>query len=183
MMIDPERPPVLQIPGLLTAQECQLVIDLIDASAPSVAPISTASGPVHDTDIRNNERVMFDKPELAQLLYERVRPHAPATCHGMRLVGANERLRCYRYRPGMRFALHRDGSFHRSDDERSLYTFLIYLNEGCQGGHTRILLSPPVSVAPQTGMALLFQHWLLHEGAEVTEGVKYVLRSDLMYRR
>ena len=32
-------------------------------------------------------------------------------------------------------------------------------------------------------MALLFQHRLLHEGAEVTAGVKYVVRSDIMYRR
>jgi hypothetical protein len=31
-------------------------------------------------------------------------------------------------------------------------------------------------------MALLFQHQLLHEGSEVTSGVKYVVRSDVMYR-
>ena len=38
---------------------------------------------------------------------------------------------------------------------------------------------PPVIV----GMALLFQHRLLHEGCVVHRGVKYALRSDIMYRR
>jgi hypothetical protein len=30
-------------------------------------------------------------------------------------------------------------------------------------------------------MALIFEHQLLHEGAAVTQGRKYVLRSDVMY--
>jgi prolyl 4-hydroxylase len=30
-------------------------------------------------------------------------------------------------------------------------------------------------------MALLFDHGLIHEGAELAEGIKYVLRSDVMY--
>jgi prolyl 4-hydroxylase len=30
-------------------------------------------------------------------------------------------------------------------------------------------------------MALLFDHYLLHAGAPLVAGVKYVLRSDVMY--
>ena len=71
--------------------------------------------------------------------------------------GANERLRCYRYAPGQRFAPHHDGSFFRSDDERSLLTFMIYLNEGFEGGETALLDLERV-IVPRTGMALLFQH-------------------------
>jgi hypothetical protein len=59
-------------------------------------------------------------------------------------------------------------------------TFLIYLNEGCEGGETRL---PGASVSPRTGLGLLFQHLLLHEGAALQAGVKYVLRSDVMFRR
>ncbi|MEQ1701420.1 MAG: hypothetical protein ABMA25_15030, partial [Ilumatobacteraceae bacterium] len=33
---------------------------------------------------------------------------------------------------------------------------------------------------PKTGMALLFQHRILHEGAVVTSGTKYVLRTDVI---
>ena len=39
-----------------------------------------------------------------------------------------------------------------------------------------------IAVTPRTGMALLFQHMLLHEGCVVTSGTKYALRSDVMYR-
>jgi hypothetical protein len=60
----------------------------------------------------------------------------------------------------------------------SLLTFMIYLNEGYEGGETRF---ESLSVAGKLGMALVFEHGLLHESAEVTGGVKYVLRSDVMY--
>lgn len=39
-----------------------------------------------------------------------------------------------------------------------------------------------VEVAPTAGTALLFRHRVLHEGAPVAAGVKYVLRTDVMYR-
>ena len=59
---------------------------------------------------------------------------------------------------------------------------MVYLNEGFAGGETRFH-DYEVDVVPRTGMALLFQHRVLHEGCVVTTGTKYVLRSDVMYRR
>ena len=38
------------------------------------------------------------------------------------------------------------------------------------------------AVVPEQGMALVFVHAVLHRGAPVTRGRKYVLRSDVMYR-
>jgi hypothetical protein len=38
-------------------------------------------------------------------------------------------------------------------------------------------------VRPATGLALVFMHRQLHEGAEVVRGRKYVLRTDVMYQR
>lgn len=39
-----------------------------------------------------------------------------------------------------------------------------------------------LDVNPQTGSVLIFQHeGLLHEGAEVKEGVKYTMRTDILY--
>lgn len=34
---------------------------------------------------------------------------------------------------------------------------------------------------PEPGLGLFFKHRLLHEGAEVLRGVKYALRTDVMY--
>ena len=133
-------------------------------------------------DVRNNERVMFDDRELAATLWALVAPLVPATLCESTAVGLNERFRGYRYRPGHRFAPHYDGAFIRDPCERSLLTFLLYLDDGCVGGATGFL-HHDVAVAPARGAAVWFQHALLHEGAPVQAGVKYVLRSDVMYRQ
>jgi len=62
-------------------------------------------------------------------MFDRVKDRVPQEIHGMILAGVNERLRCYEYLPGHRFAPHSDGAFIRNDDERSWYIYIIYLNE------------------------------------------------------
>ncbi|MEM7246908.1 MAG: 2OG-Fe(II) oxygenase [Acidobacteriota bacterium] len=181
MQLDPTRPLIIEVPDLLSADECQELVARIDDGDLSVATINTARGVAVRTDVRNNERIMFEDEELAALLLERVRPRVPEDVFGWRLVGANEMFRCYRYRPGMRFAPHFDGSFQRDDHERSVYSFLVYLNEGFRGGATRFH-GPHRTVVPKRGAGLLFQHPILHEGCEVLSGVKHVARTDLMYR-
>lgn len=137
--------------------------------------------------MRNNDRVIADDVGMAKRIWNRVEGFVPRILAGRQVLGLNERFRFYRYAPGQRFSWHWDGSFVRPNGEASLLTFMIYLNEGYEGGATRFdddAKSPPgepLSVAGKLGMALLFEHELLHEGAEVTGGVKYVLRSDVMY--
>ena len=180
--IDLTQPLSFTIDNVLSPGECQALIARIEVAGPKIAPVSRAEGPVVDLGMRNNTRVMFDDPELAALLYARVVERLPRTISESNVVGANERLRCYRYAAGQRFAPHYDGYFVRSADERSLLSFLVYLNEGFGGGETA-LLDLGQTIVPKRGMALLFQHRILHEGCAVTSGVKYVARSDVMYRR
>ena len=179
--LDHEAPLVFTVDGVLSADECAQVVARIEALGPTDAPITTGAGFVMRKDIRNNTRVIFDDAGFAQRLFERVAPHVPVPLCGMTPVGANERFRCYRYEHEQRFAPHYDGAFVRDDRERSLLTFMVYLNEGFGGGETTFHQFG-VSVVPKTGTALLFQHFLLHEGCSVTSGVKYALRSDVMYR-
>lgn len=181
--LDRTRSYILTVPDVLDGDECRALIARIDAAEPRIAPIATPLGPAIRTSVRNNERVMFEDAALANRMYERVTAAAPREIHGHSLVGANELLRCYRYRPGMRFAPHSDGAFERNEAEQSFYTMIVYLNEGFVGGQTTFLVEPEVVIEPRTGMALLFQHPIVHEGSLVTDGVKYVVRSDLMYRR
>ena len=56
---------------------------------------------------------------------------------------------------------------------------MIYLNDDYEGGETKFNMT---SVKGRKGMALVFLHSLPHEGAEVKSGIKYVLRTDIMYR-
>ena len=68
-----------------------------------------------------------------------------------------------------------------TDTPEGLLTFIVYLNDGFQGGDTAFL-DDDVVAHPKPGRALLFQHQILHEGCQVLAGVKYVLRTDVMYR-
>jgi predicted 2-oxoglutarate/Fe(II)-dependent dioxygenase YbiX len=180
--LDDTAPLVFTIDGVLSRSECAALIDRIETLGPTAAPITTAGGPVMRSEVRNNTRVMFDDAAFAQVLFERIAPHVPRPLCGMQPVGANERFRCYRYEVDQRFAPHYDGAFVRDEHERSLLTFMVYLNDGFRGGATDFH-DFDVRVVPKTGTALLFQHLLLHEGCFVTSGVKYALRTDVMYRR
>ena len=169
---------IFTISGVLTASECRELIDWSEALGYEAAPVSLAGGPAHRPDIRNNARVMIDSPERAQQIWSRISAGVPPVLRRRRAVGLNERLRFYRYGPGQRFAPHTDGCHRRPNGEESLLTLMIYLNSAARGGETRF---ENASITPEPGLALIFDHYLLHEGARVLEGQKYVLRSDVMY--
>lgn len=184
--LDLQQPLYFVVENFFSSAACDDLRQQFDAvtSWEMQAPITTHNGPSLRADTRNNERLMFDSVELAQTLFAQLQPHVPPLLLRKRLVGLNERFRVYRYRVGQRFKAHYDGSFHRDPEgnERSLLTFLLYLNDDFTGGATRFL-DLSLDIQPQKGAALLFQHPLLHEGCEVLSGCKYVLRSDVMYQR
>lgn len=181
---DLAAPLVWTVDGLLPADECAVMIERFEKAGFMGAPINTVGSFERRPDVRNNERVMFDDPELARALFERVRAEVPAQlfCDPLRLAGVNERFRGYRYDPGQQFRDHYDGRFVRNANETSLVTFMIYLNDGFEGGSTSFA-DFELDVVPKTGTALFFQHALRHAGTAVTRGRKYVLRTDVMYAR
>lgn len=178
--LDWSQPLVFMVRGVLREDECAGLIARIDALGPAPAPISAPEGFVMRLELRNNTRVMFDDVALAAELYARLARGLPARLFGRRPVGANERFRGYRYERAQRFAAHYDGSFRRSPHQASELTLLLYLNDDFTGGETAFL-QHDLRVRPERGAALLFQHQLLHEGCAVEAGVKYALRSDVMY--
>jgi hypothetical protein len=196
----------------LSPEECEHFIALSEGAGYEGAPITTGTGFVLRKDIRDNDRVIRDDPALAELLWARALPFLPADWFGWAPVGLNERFRYYRYDPGQRFAAHTDGYFQRDDGDRSHFTFMVYLNDGFEGGETAFQLprasrraasehgklhaskggggagvslsaGGALRVRPARGKALVFAHQQLHEGAPVVSGRKYVLRTDVMYRR
>jgi prolyl 4-hydroxylase len=169
---------IFTIPDVLSVAECEEYIAWSESLGYEAAPVSLAAGSVLRPDIRNNARVMIDAPARAAEIWSRIVADIPAVLDGRRALGLNERFRFYRYEPGQRFAPHTDGCYRRTNGEESLFTFMIYLNAGTVGGATTF---ENASVTPQAGLALVFDHYLLHEGTPVVEGHKYVLRSDVMY--
>ena len=114
----------------------------------------------------------------------------------------NDLFRLCKYDTLGHFGPHYDGDYVEDPClKRSLKTFMVYLNDDYQGGETSfsddhdihldtargIYCSPEDEVYTQLkarrGDLLIFDHKILHEGKQVTEGVKYIMRSDVMYER
>lgn len=121
----------------------------------------------------------------------------------------NERMRFLKYVGGEYFRPHCDGSYETPDrTERSYFTLHLYLNDAgpppeqqlralpkedrkrmikssLHGGATSFHsynMKEKLDVVPKAGQILIFQHRnLLHSGDDVVQGVKYTMRTDLMY--
>lgn len=158
---------------------CDDFIRTSESKGYEIATVQTERGPRLVDHVRNNHRVMYTDFDLAESLWRQAQPFAPNFIGHSDPVGLNELFRFYRYEPGQQFRKHRDQSFIRNSKEASYYTFMIYLNDDFKGGATKF---DNVVVNPKKGSALIFYHYLEHEGSEVIEGVKYVLRTDVMYR-
>eukprot|EP00698_Gefionella_okellyi_P001473 TRINITY_DN1140_c0_g1_i7.p1 TRINITY_DN1140_c0_g1~~TRINITY_DN1140_c0_g1_i7.p1 ORF type:complete len:288 (+),score=28.12 TRINITY_DN1140_c0_g1_i7:28-864(+) len=176
--------------GFLSDAECQYFI------AESEKIGYTPPGELFDVRYRTNDRIVAISVATAELLFERVKPFVPETItvrdSVWEICGLNESWRFCRYAPGGFFSQHVDGEFVRNSNERSLITLNIYLNGDFDGGTTNFLAKTyhdvadreiTAQVVPQAGLALVFPHDRLHEGASLGSGVKYLLRSDIMYRR
>jgi prolyl 4-hydroxylase len=110
-------------------------------------------------------------------------------------VGVSNYFRFYRYNVGQRFVRHFDGYEYGSmiytknlSNQPNVPTpklsILIYLNEEFQGGKTTFFNSKGkeiVAVTPQTGKVLIYNYQILHEGSLVSEGLKYIMRSDILF--
>jgi 2OG-Fe(II) oxygenase superfamily len=178
------------IRGFLTPAECDHAVTVTEAAGYDDAPISTGRGFVMAKSVRNNDRVMIDHLPLAAELFERAKPFLPPNFLVWTPVGLNERFRYYRYSPGQKFEWHFDGCYTRGNGDSSKLTFMVYLNDGFVGGETAFKLGrlgktngeETLRVFPVAGTALLFRHDVLHTGAMVLQGTKYVMRSDVMFR-
>ena len=179
------------IHDFLTPEECAEYIRVTEEAGYGAAPITTPRGFMMAPEIRNNERVMLDNFAWAAKLWERAKPLVPSPYHGRESTGLNERFRFYRYDEGHTFRPHIDGHFARND-ERSQLAFMVYLNAACEGSGDGDLHSgrrphtlpdgAEIRVKPETGKALVFYHYLLHEGTfPVRSGLLSILRTDVMY--
>jgi hypothetical protein len=143
------------------------------------ASIRTSEGPKMMSSIRNNDRVELESSEIASALWERLRNFSLPHIDGLRADGVSRMIRYYRYVPGQRFKMHKDGRL-QEDGKESRLSFLVYLNDDFEGGETRFR---SCTIRPESGLALLFVHETWHEGVALQRGCKYVLRSDVLYCR
>ncbi|XP_039045227.1 uncharacterized protein LOC120184958 [Hibiscus syriacus] len=165
-------------------------------------------GPAKGEAYRDNDRISVNDPKLADTIWQSGlgRLFSDIKIRGKVAVGLNPNIRLYRYKVGQRFGRHFDQSVDLGKGKRTHYTLLIYLSGGPEtkgksdsnnskdseseplvGGETVFYDSwngVAAEVAPAEGMALLHIHGdkcMLHEARNVSKGIKYVFRSDVVF--
>ncbi|WP_202945124.1 prolyl hydroxylase family protein [Methylomonas methanica] len=166
--------------NFLSDEECDELISLSENKKYEEASIITHMGLEIAKDVRNNDRVIYDDLELAKKLYERIVEYIPKEIDSWSRNGLNERFRFYKYSPGQYFKWHVDGAFKRDYFEVSKLTVLLYLNSDCEGGETEF---ETCKVKPEKGMLVVFPHKLRHQSTPIVSGLKYAIRSDVMYAK
>ncbi|KAL4230857.1 hypothetical protein ACF0H5_011231 [Mactra antiquata] len=171
--------------NVFTKEECADYIKKTEKMGYSDALVNIGLGKqVMMKDVRNNSRCIWDSFEEADRIWQRIKEFIPETWMCRKVMGLNERLRFLKYDPGEYFAPHMDGVYRRDNNERSAITIQLYLNEGFKGGSTTFMNfneEEKNEVVPKTGMVLVFQHDIFHEGSTLLKGRKYSMRTDVMY--
>ncbi|MBB4806962.1 hypothetical protein HNP38_002258 [Chryseobacterium defluvii] len=173
------HPQVFLIEDFLTHPECEKYLVMSQDRVFEEAKINMNGRQLMNKGVRNNDRLMIFDDQQAIGLFQKAFDFLPQIHENYQVSGFNEMFRVYRYSPGQRFKMHRDGSFIRSEREKSFYTFLIYLNDNFEGGETEF--ENLFTITPKKGSALVFYHPLRHEGKTLISGTKHVLRTDVMY--
>jgi hypothetical protein len=172
--------------NVFTAAECEKLIGLSEGHGYKPAMINFADGrAVLAPGYRDGHRVMIDDKEFVQILFNRISTFLPQEFDRCTLLRINGRLRFLRYGPNDKFMAHEDG-YYETEEAETFITLQMYLNEGFEGGATTFLKGTAsdaqrVPVIPETGMVLVFQHDILHEGSVVLSGTKYTIRGDVLY--
>jgi predicted 2-oxoglutarate/Fe(II)-dependent dioxygenase YbiX len=168
---------VYSIDEFLSLDQCDALIADAEQHGFDAASVRTASGQKMLQNIRNNERAQYESPDWVALLWRRLQTVQLPTLDGQNAKALPKEIRFYRYSPNQRFKMHKDGSWTESGMTSKL-TLMVYLNNDFAGGETDFR---DFKISPKKGTAVLFIHDIWHEGSIVTQGVKYVARSDVLY--
>ena len=190
LMEDCEGDSMLVASPVLTPAECAEWISWGERTGFALEKHAATAHIAH----RDNGRLAIQSDELARAIFARLEPWIPSTVGGARACGCNPNLRLYRYVEGQRFGPHIDQANRLDDGSITAFTVLLYLNDdGLQGGETIFYEdgrrpeseAAVLRFAPRAGAALVHSHGdrcLTHEGAPVSRGTKYLLRTDVAYR-
>lgn len=179
--------------NFLSKEFCDELVMLSEAKGYDEADISYTSGARMNKEYRDNYRCLYRDENLRVQLESLVLEMAPKEVTFIQeggvlikkeLLGLSGNFRFYKYLPGNKFKKHRDTN-QLEEGGVSLYTVLFYLNDVEEGGETAVYdpsLENRILVKAETGKLLIFNHTIVHTGEEVTKGIKYVLRTDLIYK-
>ena len=189
--------------NLLSVDECEQMVDLAEEMGFSQAPLRNlneinspnATLNRQSLSIRNSQRVLFDAPweSMSKEIHERLLSFLPSEVEIRgekwevdKSCCINLRWRFNRYNEGNYFRPHFDAGFVYSETRKTLLTFILYLNEGFEGGETAFLGEnrtiepfPLCKVTPKTGSVLVFFKMDLF--LLCMRGVRLVVRNQSIF--
>jgi len=195
-VLEPDQ--IILIPDIFAVDECKQYVKFIEE-----LPLELTPPKKRGEAERVNHRISITSVAFAQSLFAILAPHLPDFPYPASVKrpnaaarpahSLNSNIRLYKYTPTQHFGPHYD-DFVRDPETgaKSEWTLLIYLSggeDGVEGGETLFYKGQgkareEIRAPLRRGMALLHRHGhecMLHEGTQVLKGVKYILRSDIMF--
>ena len=198
-------PGAFHLQGLLSVDECRRFVALTEKLG--YLPDAAVSLP---RSVRHNDNVTWVIDlDSVEIIWQRCRdafsklndPHIDKPA-----VGLNARLRFYRYQEGDFFAPHTDGAWFGSavtngqletdafGDRYSQYSLVLFLTDDFSGGRTEFYINSnddafgrvSIPVSTSVGSAICFPHgghpWhCAHSSEPITNGTKYIIRTDVLF--
>jgi len=181
-------PELYLVSDVFSASECKALI-----AASEEVGYGYTNYPKH---YRGNLRLITTDNTMTEVMYERLKDLVPQTveCEGCTwdIIGLNNCWRLAKYFPHDRFQRHCDAAYVHSSSERSMFTVNIYMNGNFEGGKTRFYGGKNkqtilYEAIPETGQCVIFRQppgaAYSHDGEELRSNVKYLFRTDIMYRK
>ena len=187
--------------GLLTKSMCKDLIAAFERVPGGFSKNSDVSVE-YPAEYRNNLRMLTKLPVFTDSLWGAIqtrmqdsevvgmKPYGWSSEGWWLPVGINDMWAVSKYESGQYFKPHYDGMYKdEAGNTMSILTITLYLNEAFDGGELIFYsgsLSDPVESwrwQPRAGSCFVMNHDILHAGDTVLNGVKYIMRSSIMYSR
>mmetsp|Transcript_44752 Transcript_44752/g.104272 ORF Transcript_44752/g.104272 Transcript_44752/m.104272 type:complete len:269 (+) Transcript_44752:33-839(+) len=184
----PTFSPGFVVDGVISSEDCRQLVDLCERLG-----FRTRWSQVGAV-------TLYMPEEFSNRIFERLKPFLPDHFGG-RPVGIHRRWAVLKYEKGQYLNPHIDGhtpgtvrvgnELQKETHTRSYMSCLFWLSDDVEGGET-VFTYPQggiwVAIPPKTGAALLFFHGQnavnnpMHYGGDVKSGIKYLVRSDIIYQ-
>lgn len=181
--VEQQQAQLIKLDGFLSESECQQIVTLAKSRL-RVSETSVTSGADGFRTASTCDLSILEDPQV-KLLENRI-----IQCLGLG-IGEHEIMQAQHYAIGQQFKAHTD-YFEPGTDEyqqhakvlgQRSWTFMIYLNQSCEGGATEFPLLGH-KFKPQTGTALIWNNlkldgtpndMTLHQSHPVTDGEKTII--------
>lgn len=172
----------LTVPNVYTNIECENLITILQQQPAVVNQEKEVA--ILEKNNQNSYRFIINNPNLAEELFDRLKPDLPTIYQGKTLLGLNTRFQFLKYQPDQYFKQHLEECY-TSDPSQRLLIVILYLNNVEAGGETILydnkIEEPYSKIICKSGKVLVFDHDWFYQDMAVIRGIKYCVRTDVMY--